>query len=64
MRSIPGISPSWPCLLAEYAREEVDLMKVVKMLLYHDVVEIDAGDTFAYDEAAHADKAERERAGR
>ena len=47
-------------LLAEYAREEVDLMRVVKMLLFHDVVEIDAGDTFAYDEAAHADKKERE----
>ncbi len=48
-------------LLLEYAREEVDLARVVKMLLLHDVVEIDAGDTFAYDEAAHADKNERER---
>lgn len=48
-------------LLSEYAREELDLARVVKMLLLHDVVEIDAGDTFAYDEAAHADKAERER---
>ncbi len=48
-------------LLAEYAREEPDLLKVVKMLLLHDVVEIDAGDTFAYDEAGHADKSERER---
>ncbi len=47
-------------LLAEYAREELDLLKVLKMLLLHDVVEIDAGDTFAYDEAGHADKAERE----
>ncbi len=48
-------------LLAEYAREEVDLMRVVKMLLFHDVVEIDAGDTIFYDEAARADKEERER---
>lgn len=48
-------------LLSEYAREELDLARVVKMLLLHDVVEIDAGDTFAYDEAAHADKNERER---
>ena len=48
-------------LLAEYARGEPDLPRVVKMLLLHDVVEIDAGDTFAYDEAGHADKAERER---
>ncbi len=48
-------------LLSEYAREELDLARVVKMLLLHDIVEIDAGDTFAYDEAAHADKEERER---
>ena len=48
-------------LLSEYAQEELDLARVVKMLLLHDVVEIDAGDTFAYDEAAHADKNERER---
>ena len=48
-------------LLSEYTREELDLARVVKMLLLHDVVEIDAGDTFAYDEAAHADKEERER---
>ena len=48
-------------LLSEDAREELDLARVIKMLLLHDVVEIDAGDTFAYDEAAHADKEERER---
>lgn len=36
-------------LLTEYAVEPVDLVRVVKMLLVHDVVEIDAGDTFAYD---------------
>jgi putative hydrolases of HD superfamily len=36
-------------LLTEYAVEPVDLVRVLKMLLVHDVVEIDAGDTFAYD---------------
>ena len=50
-------------LLAEYAEGSVDLLRVVKMAIIHDLVEIDAGDTFAYDEAAHGDKAERERAG-
>lgn len=47
-------------LLVEYAAAEVDLLKVLKMLLIHDVVEIDAGDTFAYDVAGHEDKAQRE----
>ncbi|MFT5369289.1 MAG: putative hydrolase of HD superfamily [Candidatus Latescibacterota bacterium] len=47
-------------LLAEYANEKVDLLKVVKMALIHDLVEIDAGDTFLYDEVGNADKAERE----
>jgi putative hydrolase of HD superfamily len=41
---------------------DLDLLKVVKMLLIHDIVEIDAGDTFAYDAKAHEDKAEREQA--
>ncbi len=36
-------------ILAEYANEPVDVLKVVKMLLIHDVVEIDAGDIFLYD---------------
>ncbi|NGN97811.1 HD domain-containing protein [Grimontia sp. S25] len=36
-------------LLEEHANEPVDVAKVVKMLLLHDVVEIDAGDTFVYD---------------
>lgn len=36
-------------LLQEHANEAVDVAKVVKMLLIHDVVEIDAGDTFVYD---------------
>jgi len=40
----------------------VDLLRVLKMLLVHDLVEIDAGDTYAFDVAGHRDKAERERA--
>jgi putative hydrolase of HD superfamily len=47
-------------LLAEYAAEEVDVTRVMKMLLFHDVVEIDAGDTFCFDEEANLDKEERE----
>ena len=37
-------------VLSEYANEEVDLLKVISMILIHDIVEIDAGDTYAYDE--------------
>ena len=48
------------CVLAEHAAEPVHLDRVIRMLLVHDLVEVDAGDTFAYDPAAHADKAERE----
>ncbi len=49
-------------LLAEHANHGgLDLMRVVRMLLVHDIVEIDAGDTFGYDHSAHADKAARER---
>ena len=48
-------------LLSEYAEtKELDVLKVVKMVLIHDLVEIDAGDTFCYDELANVDKAERE----
>jgi len=48
-------------LLEEHAVERgVDLLRVVKMLLVHDVVEIDAGDTFCYDAEANRDKLERE----
>jgi putative hydrolase of HD superfamily len=49
-------------VLGDHAPDEVDVSRVVAMLLLHDLVEIDAGDTFVYDESAHADKAERERA--
>ena len=37
-------------LMREYANEEVDITKVMLMCLIHDIVEIDAGDTYAYDE--------------
>ncbi|MDE1992146.1 MAG: HD domain-containing protein [Rhizobiaceae bacterium] len=47
-------------VLAEHSREPVDLLRVLKMLLIHDIVEIDAGDTFAYDSVARASQAERE----
>ena len=46
--------------LSEYAEPATDLTHVVKMLLVHDIVEIDAGDTFAYDAQGYTDKAERE----
>ena len=36
-------------LLKEYANEEIDIAKAMMMALLHDVVEIDAGDTYAYD---------------
>ncbi|MBD2464563.1 HD domain-containing protein [Oscillatoria sp. FACHB-1407] len=47
-------------LLAEYAPEPVEVLRVMKMLLIHDLVEIDAGDTFCYDVQGNLDKAERE----
>ena len=49
-------------VLVEHAPPDVDLAHVVRMLLVHDLVEVDAGDTFAYDVAANLDKAVRERA--
>ncbi|NGQ94182.1 HD domain-containing protein [Brevibacillus sp. SYP-B805] len=48
-------------VLAEYAQEpQLDLPHVIRMLLIHDLVEIYAGDTYAYDEKGYLDKAERE----
>ena len=49
-------------LLAEHSNEPVDAMRVTKMMMIHDIVEIDAGDTYCYDEQGAQDKAERERA--
>lgn len=48
------------CILAEHANEPVDVLHVMKMVLVHDVVEIDAGDTYCYDTKGYEDKAERE----
>lgn len=47
-------------LLSEYANEKIDVLKTVTMLLIHDIVEIDAGDTYAYDEAGKKDQHIRE----
>lgn len=47
-------------LLPEYAAEPVDVARVMKMVLVHDLVEIDAGDTFAYDVTGNQGKHERE----
>ena len=47
-------------LLAEHANQPVDVLHMVKMLLVHDIVEIDAGDTYAYDESGKQSQAERE----
>jgi putative hydrolase of HD superfamily len=48
-------------VLAEHAGSPVDVGRVLLLCLVHDVVEIDAGDTFLYDEVAQRDKADRER---
>ena len=48
-------------LFSEYANEKIDVLKTVTMVLIHDIVEIDAGDTYAYDEAANRTKEEREK---
>lgn len=50
-------------LFSEYANEEIDVLKTIKMLLLHDVIEIDAGDTYAYDTEANKTKKEREKSG-
>ncbi|RKI42258.1 HD domain-containing protein [bacterium D16-51] len=47
-------------LLGEYANEAIDLLRVISMVLVHDIIELDAGDTYAYDEAGNATKRERE----
>lgn len=48
------------CILAEHANTPVDILHTMKMVLVHDVVEIDAGDTYCYDAKGNEDKAERE----
>lgn len=49
-------------ILSEYSNEKVDVSRVVPMVLTHDLVEIDAGDTYAYDEAGALTKETREKA--
>ena len=49
-------------LLKEYANEPIDIAKVMMMCLLHDVVEIDAGDTYAYDEVGKQTQQAREAA--
>jgi len=58
---------SWHLILTalvmrEHATAEVDLLRVLEMLTVHDLVEIDAGDTFAYDAGHLGTQADRERA--
>lgn len=52
-------------VLAEHANGKIDILKVIKMLLIHDIVEIDAGDTFLYaenrDDVFETEKAAAER---
>lgn len=48
-------------VLAEHANESVDVLKVVKMVLIHDIVEIDAGDTFIYDTQKNHSNTDEER---
>lgn len=47
-------------LLREYSNEKIDITKVMLMCLIHDIVEIDAGDTYAYDEEGKKTKKARE----
>ncbi len=47
-------------ILAEHSNERLDVLRVMKMVLIHDIVEIDAGDTYCYDEAGNSTKQERE----
>lgn len=48
-------------LLEEYCAEKVDIGRVIKIALVHDLVEVYAGDTFAYDSKGYEDKEEREK---
>lgn len=48
-------------VLAEHANVQCDMLRAIKMLLIHDIVEIDAGDAFIYDDRANEGKDERER---
>jgi putative hydrolase of HD superfamily len=47
-------------VLAEHSDKPIDILKVLKMVLIHDIVEIDAGDTFIYDSAKSHTNTEEE----
>ena len=47
-------------LLSEHSNQEIDVLKTMSMVLIHDAVEVDAGDTYAYDEIGNLSKRERE----
>ena len=47
-------------VLSEYSDSKIDLLKVLKMVLIHDIVEIDAGDTFLYDQNKNHENTEEE----
>ncbi|WP_348822344.1 HD domain-containing protein [Flavobacterium aestuarii] len=49
-------------VLAEHSDAPIDILKVIKMVLIHDIVEIDAGDTFIYDTAKNHSNTDEERA--
>ena len=48
-------------LLEEYSAEKIDVNRVIKIALVHDLVEVYAGDTFAYDSKGYEDKEQREK---
>ncbi len=48
-------------VLSEHSDNKIDLLKVIKMVLIHDIVEIDAGDTFLYDKVKSHDNTEEEK---
>lgn len=47
-------------MLAEHSQEKIDVLHTLKMVLIHDIVEIDAGDTYCYDEQGYTTKEDRE----
>ncbi len=47
-------------MLAEHSKEKIDVLHTVKMVLIHDIVEIDAGDTYCYDQQGYTTKTDRE----
>lgn len=47
-------------VLQEYANSDIDVLRTISMILIHDVVEIDAGDTYAYDEERKKTQKQRE----